>query len=224
MATEAQSELKVGLKEGRIVTPAGLVDTSSIDDLLQDLCRPGPDGQRIRRAADTVPRGGDRHGHGQHGRARKRRPRDRDARQHGDSRRVLAGSPERHGPLGRRHGAEHSRRRRARDVRRRRHRRQSRRVSRLSPEKLVQATQLLSRSMAIGIIANEEIQLESLGERDVRIDVPMGDITTSDFERVPETIPLGEAAARAMADRLVGLCVAGRRVRGLAPGSQRRPG
>ena len=30
----------------------------------------------------------------------------------------------------------------------------------------------------------------------------MGDITTSDFERVPETIPLGEAAARAMAEQL----------------------
>ena len=66
----------------------------------------------------------------------------------------------------------------------------------------MQATQLLSRSMDIGIIANEAIQLKSLGERDVRIDVPMGDITTSDFERVPETIPLGEAAARAVADRL----------------------
>ncbi len=70
------------------------------------------------------------------------------------------------------------------------------------PENLVQATQLLTRSMDIGIIANEAIQLASLGERDVRIDVPMGDITTSDFERVPETIPLGEAAARAAADRL----------------------
>ena len=70
------------------------------------------------------------------------------------------------------------------------------------PEKLVQATQLLTRSMDVGIIVNEAIQLESLGERDVLIDVPMGDITTADFERVPETIPLGEAAARAAADRL----------------------
>ena len=30
----------------------------------------------------------------------------------------------------------------------------------------------------------------------------MGDITTSDFERIPETIPLGESAARKMADAL----------------------
>ena len=36
----------------------------------------------------------------------------------------------------------------------------------------------------------------------MRIDVFMGDIGTADFERVPETIPLGEAAAREAAARL----------------------
>ena len=41
------------------------------------------------------------------------------------------------------------------------------------------------------IIANEELQLASLKPGDVRIDVIMGDITTADFERVPETVPLG---------------------------------
>jgi NTE family protein len=35
----------------------------------------------------------------------------------------------------------------------------------------------------------------------------MGDITTADFERVPETVPLGEKAAREMADRLAPLAV-----------------
>jgi hypothetical protein len=35
----------------------------------------------------------------------------------------------------------------------------------------------------------------------------MGDITTADFERVPDTIPLGENAARGMADRLATLAV-----------------
>ena len=35
MATEAQSEMKLGLKDARVITPAGLVDTSSIDDLLR---------------------------------------------------------------------------------------------------------------------------------------------------------------------------------------------
>ncbi len=75
------------------------------------------------------------------------------------------------------------------------------------PERLVQATQLLARSMDVMLEANEKIQLDSLTERDIRIDVPMGDIGTADFERVPETIPLGEAAARAAADRLVTLAV-----------------
>jgi len=71
-----------------------------------------------------------------------------------------------------------------------------------SPEKLVQATQLLARSMEVMLEANEIIQLKSLTERDIRIDVPMGDIGTADFQRVPETIPLGETAARAAAGRL----------------------
>jgi NTE family protein len=72
----------------------------------------------------------------------------------------------------------------------------------VKPERLQTATQLLGRSMDVMIIANEELQLQSLTPRDVRIDVPMGDIATADFERVPETIPLGEAAARLMAGRL----------------------
>jgi NTE family protein len=70
------------------------------------------------------------------------------------------------------------------------------------PEKLQQATQLLGRSMSVMLQANEEIQLATLTERDVRIDVQMGDIGTADFLRVPETIPLGETAALAVADRL----------------------
>ena len=36
-------------------------------------------------------------------------------------------------------------------------------------------------------MANENLQLDSLTDRDIRIDVIMGDITTADFERVPET-------------------------------------
>ncbi len=75
-------------------------------------------------------------------------------------------------------------------------------------EDLVQATQLLARSMEVMLEANENIQLASLTERDIRIDVPMGDIGTADFLRVPDTIPLGEAAARAVADRLSALAVA----------------
>ena len=59
------------------------------------------------------------------------------------------------------------------------------------PVKLQSATQLLARSMDVMIIANEELQLASLRPGDVRIDVIMGDIGTADFERVPETVPLG---------------------------------
>jgi len=74
-------------------------------------------------------------------------------------------------------------------------------------KQLQTATQLLLRSSDVGIMANENLQLESLTEQDIRIDVLMGDITTADFERVPETIPLGETAARAVADKLVRLAV-----------------
>ena len=70
------------------------------------------------------------------------------------------------------------------------------------PEKLVQSTQLLARSMDVMLQANEDVQLATLTERDVRIDVPMGDIGTADFPRVPETIPLGEAAARKAVEQL----------------------
>jgi NTE family protein len=70
------------------------------------------------------------------------------------------------------------------------------------PEKLQQATQLLARSMSVMLEANEAVQLQTLTDRDVRIDVPMGDIGTADFLRVPETIPLGEQAARAAVGRL----------------------
>ena len=76
-----------------------------------------------------------------------------------------------------------------------------------SPEQLVQASQLVARSMDLLLESNEHVQLESLTERDIRIDVPMGDIGTGDFERVPETIPLGEAAASAVAARLAAYSV-----------------
>ena len=70
------------------------------------------------------------------------------------------------------------------------------------PVKLQSATQLLARSMDVMIIANEELQLASLRPGDVRIDVIMGDIGTADFERVPDTVPLGVTAARQMSDAL----------------------
>ncbi len=70
------------------------------------------------------------------------------------------------------------------------------------PVKLYSATQLLSRSMDVMIIANETLQLQTVRDADVLINVNMGSIGTSDFERVPETIPLGEAATREVAASL----------------------
>jgi NTE family protein len=74
-------------------------------------------------------------------------------------------------------------------------------------EKLVQAQQLLSRSMDVMFEVNEKAQLATLTDRDILINVPMGDIGTADFDRLPETIPLGEAAARAATERLRTLAV-----------------
>lgn len=71
------------------------------------------------------------------------------------------------------------------------------------PKKLRSALQLLSRTMDVAIIANEALQLGTLGPGDALVNVEMGTIGTADFERIPETIPLGEAAARAMAPSLM---------------------
>lgn len=55
---------------------------------------------------------------------------------------------------------------------------------------------LAGASLDAMIRANELAQLETLGEADIVIRVLTGDIGPAQFERVPETIPLGEAAAR----------------------------
>jgi len=70
------------------------------------------------------------------------------------------------------------------------------------PKRLRSATQLLSRAMDVLFEVNENLQLQSLRPTDVLINIEMGSITTSDFERVPETVPLGESATRAMAGAL----------------------
>jgi NTE family protein len=77
-----------------------------------------------------------------------------------------------------------------------------------TPDKLQTATQLAGRAMDVMLEANVRLQLQTLKAGDVRIDVQMGDIGTADFERVPETIPLGEAAARNVAGELAKYSVA----------------
>ena len=59
--------------------------------------------------------------------------------------------------------------------------------------------QALRSAMDVMLEANVELQLRTLTPGDVRVDVHLGDIGTADFERVPDTIPLGEKAAREQA-------------------------
>jgi len=58
------------------------------------------------------------------------------------------------------------------------------------------------RSIDVVTEANEKAQLATLGPDDVPILVPIGEIRAVDFDRVMETIPLGAASARSVADRL----------------------
>ena len=64
-------------------------------------------------------------------------------------------------------------------------------------EDLRSALSLVSRSMDVMIEANEREQVKSLTGDDVGIEVAMGDIGTGDFQRVAEAIVLGRAAAEA---------------------------
>ena len=86
----------------------------------------------------------------------------------------------------------------------------------IDPKRLRTATQLLSRTMDVMIEANETLQLQTIREGDIRIDVHMGDITTADFERVPDTVPLGELATREHAAAAREVCRAGGTIRGVA--------
>jgi NTE family protein len=77
----------------------------------------------------------------------------------------------------------------------------------VTPDQLRGAVSLATRSMDVMIQANEAVQLQSLTARDVRIDVEPGNIGFAEFERMPETIPLGEAAARKVAAQLAPLAL-----------------
>src|SRR6516162_8002040 len=74
-------------------------------------------------------------------------------------------------------------------------------------DELVGPASLISRSSDIMMEANEQAQLQTLTDRDIRIDVDLAGFSAADFERTAETIPLGEKAARAMAAKLATLSV-----------------
>jgi NTE family protein len=68
---------------------------------------------------------------------------------------------------------------------------------------LLSAVTLAGRSLDVMIDANQKAQIATLTERDVSIVVPMGDIGSASFDRVPDAIPLGREAALAMRESLL---------------------
>lgn len=72
------------------------------------------------------------------------------------------------------------------------------------PEDLsASAVALAGRSLDVMIDANQKAQIATLAERDINIVVPLGDIGSAAFDRVPDAIPLGRQAALAQRDRLL---------------------
>ena len=63
-------------------------------------------------------------------------------------------------------------------------------------EKLGNFVGVAGQAMNIAIEANEKAQLATLTDKDVQIRVVLEEIGSADFNKVPEAIPLGEAAAR----------------------------
>jgi NTE family protein len=69
-------------------------------------------------------------------------------------------------------------------------------------EDLNSALALAGRSLDVMIDANQKAQVASLTERDISIVVPMGDIGSASFDRVPDAVPLGREAALGMRAQL----------------------
>ncbi|MSR08591.1 MAG: hypothetical protein EXR82_03515 [Gammaproteobacteria bacterium] len=70
------------------------------------------------------------------------------------------------------------------------------------PENLTTTLDLASRSLDVMIEANQKAQVATLTDVDVSIVVPMGDIGSASFQRIPEAVPLGRAAALAQQAKL----------------------
>lgn len=71
-----------------------------------------------------------------------------------------------------------------------------------SADELQSPLSMMSRTIELLIGANERQQLETLGPDDVKIVVHVGDIGPASFSKVPETIPLGRAAAESQREAL----------------------
>ena len=72
----------------------------------------------------------------------------------------------------------------------------------VKPADLDTAFSVIGQTIDMVITSNETAQWQTLGDDDIRISVPMGDIGTGDFDRLHDAIPLGEASARAQAQAL----------------------
>ena len=69
-------------------------------------------------------------------------------------------------------------------------------------DKLDNFVGVAGQALNIAVEANEKVQLATLTDKDVAIKVILPDIGSGDFSKVPEAIPIGEAAARAAAAAL----------------------
>jgi len=69
-------------------------------------------------------------------------------------------------------------------------------------EDLGGALSVAGQAMNIAIEANEKAQLATLTDKDVEVPVILPGITSGDFYKVPEAIPIGEEAARKVASKL----------------------
>lgn len=67
----------------------------------------------------------------------------------------------------------------------------------LGRERLTTATEIVLQAINLALEQNVQQQLGRLDADDALVQVDLGDITSRDFDRVLETIPLGEQAARA---------------------------
>jgi NTE family protein len=70
------------------------------------------------------------------------------------------------------------------------------------PNEVASALALVGRSLDVVILANERAQIDTLTGADVGIGIPMGDIGSADFQRAPEAIDVGRAAAEANREAL----------------------
>ena len=93
-------------------------------------------------------------------------------------------------------------------------------------DRLTSATEIVLQAINLALEQNVNQQLERLGERDALVQVELGDITSMDFDRVLDTIPMGRARGvgeAAASRRVLGRSTDVRALAGAASGRWRRP-